>query len=171
MKHALLFLVCYVRQKHCLIKVCSSFPCKRVKFLLFLSGIVLWACYHLCPWNHMEGHILCFHIPLPFFGPRSTIWDSNKTPKKSLHQNLTPQKPHPKFRNHKNFPESIKWLVLNNQKSPFLNQATPKDSCQNFPTQKHPETANFKPRKILQLLLSLEIHSIPPGICFQDKKN
>ena len=63
-------------------------------------------------------------------------------------------------------------LVLNNQKSPFLNQATPKVSCQNFPTQKHPEIENFKPRKILWLLLStLEIHSIPPGICFKDKKN
>ena len=41
----------------------------------------------------------------------------------------------------------------------------------NFPTQKHPEIENFKPRKILRLLLSLEIHSIRPGICFQDKKN
>ena len=40
-------------------------------------------------------------------------------------------------------------LVLNNEKSPFLNQATPKVSCQNFPTQKHPENENFKPRKIL----------------------
>ena len=30
-------------------------------------------------------------------------WDSNKTAKKSLHQNLTPQKSHAKFLNHKNF--------------------------------------------------------------------
>ena len=28
--------------------------------------------------------------------------------KKSLHQNLTPQKPHAEFLNYKNFPESIK---------------------------------------------------------------
>ena len=30
---------------------------------------------------------------------------------------------------------------------------------------------NKQALEILRLLLSLEIHSIPPGICFQDKKN
>ena len=35
--------------------------------------------------------------------PKKTPWDSNKTAKKSLHQNLTPQKSHAEFPNHKNF--------------------------------------------------------------------
>ena len=35
MTHALLFLVCYVRQKDRLIKVCSSVLCKRVKVNFF----------------------------------------------------------------------------------------------------------------------------------------
>ena len=35
--------------------------------------------------------------------PKKTPWDSNKTAKKSLHQNLTPQKSHAEFLNHKNF--------------------------------------------------------------------
>ena len=67
--------------------------------------------------------------------------------------------------------EHVFTLVLNTKKSPFLNQATPKDSCQNFRAQKHPEIENFKPRKILQLLLPLEIQSTPLGSALQDKKN
>ena len=35
--------------------------------------------------------------------PKKNPWDSNKTAKKSLHQNLTPQKSHAEFPNHKNF--------------------------------------------------------------------
>ena len=35
------------------------------------------------------------------------------------------------------------------QKNPYLNQATPKNACQNFPTKKHPEMENFKHKKIL----------------------
>ena len=38
-------------------------------------------------------------------------------------------------------------IVLNTQKNPYLNQATQKNTCQNFPTQKHPEIENFKPKK------------------------
>ena len=151
----------------CFVGVLKSFD---FKFPFFLTGIVLWACYHLCPWNHIEGHIM-FSYSFTLFWSKNYHMGFKQKPQKSLHQNLTPQWLHAKFQNHKNFPESIKWLVLNNQKSPFLNQATPKDSCQNLPTQKHPEIANFKPTKILRLLLSLEILSIPPGICFQDKKN
>ena len=66
--------------------------------------------------------------------------------------------------------EHVITLVLNTKKSPFLNQAIPKDSCQNFHAQKHPEIENFKPRKILQLLLPLEIQSTPLGSALQDKK-
>ena len=35
--------------------------------------------------------------------PKKTPRDSNKTAKKSLHQNLTPQESHAEFPNHKNF--------------------------------------------------------------------
>ena len=35
--------------------------------------------------------------------PKKNPWDSNKTAKNSLHQNLTPQKSHAEFPNHKNF--------------------------------------------------------------------
>ena len=110
----------------------------------------MWACYHLCPWNHMEDHILCFHVPLAHFwsknyhrnscrkwmklnlicflgregGPPDFKWQGwssnggkNQNPKKSLHQNLTPQKSETEFPNHKNFPESIKWY--NTKIGPF----------------------------------------------------
>ena len=56
----------------------------------------------------------------------------------------------------------IETLVLNAPKNPYLNQATKKNTCQNFPTQKNPEIENFKPPKILRLSLSLEIRSTPP---------
>ena len=46
-------------------------------------------------------------------------------------------------------------IVLNTQKIPYLNQATQKNTCQNFP-----ETGNFKPKKILQSSLSLGIRGI-----------
>ena len=106
----------------------------------------MWACYHLCPWNHMEDHILCFHVPLAhvwsknyhrnscrkwmklnlicFLGRAPDFkwqgWSNggkNQNPKKSLHQNLTPQKSETEFPNHKNFPESIKWY--NTKIGPF----------------------------------------------------
>ena len=35
-------------------------------------------------------------------------------------------------------------IGLNTPKSPYLNQATPKNTCQNFPTPKNPEIENFK---------------------------
>ena len=110
----------------------------------------MWACHHLCPWNHMEDHILCFHVPLAHFwsknyhrnscrkwmklnlicflgregGPPDFKWQGwssnggkNQNPKKSLHQNLTPQKSETEFPNHKNFSESIKWY--NTKIGPF----------------------------------------------------
>ena len=49
--------------------------------------------------------------------PKKIPWDSNKTAKKSLHQNSIPQKSHAEFPNHKNFPESIKWY--NTKIEPF----------------------------------------------------
>ena len=54
-------------------------------------------------------------------------------------------------------------IALNARKNLYLNQATPKNTCQNFPTPKNFETENFKPKKILRLSLSLEIRSTPPG--------
>ena len=50
------------------------------------------------------------------------------------------------------------------QKHPYLNQATPKNACQNFSTKKHPEIKNFKHKKILWSSQSLEIRSTPLGI-------
>ena len=34
-------------------------------------------------------------------------------------------------------------IVWNTQKNPFLNQATQKSTCQNFPSQKNPKVENF----------------------------
>ena len=46
-------------------------------------------------------------------------------------------------------------IVSNTSKTPYLNQATPKNICQNFPTQKIPEIENFKPKQILLPPLSV----------------
>ena len=35
-------------------------------------------------------------------------------------------------------------ISLNTPKSPYLNQTTQKNTCQNFPTPKNPEIENFK---------------------------
>ena len=43
----------------------------------------------------------------------------------------------------------------------YPNQATKKNTCQNFPSHKNPKTENFKPKKILRLSLSLEIRRTP----------
>ena len=56
-------------------------------------------------------------------GPLDFKWQGwsnggkNQNPKKSLYQNLTPQKSETEFPNHKNFPESIKWY--NTKIGPF----------------------------------------------------
>ena len=83
-----------------------------------------------------------------------------QNPKKSLDQNLPPQKSHAEFRTHKKFQKAlngIKWkivtLVLNNQKIPYLNQATQKMTCQNFLAQRNPKIKNLKPKKIFWLSL------------------
>ena len=41
-------------------------------------------------------------------------------------------------------------IVLNTPKNPYLNQATKKNTCHNFPTLKNPEIKNFKPKFILR---------------------
>ena len=56
-------------------------------------------------------------------------------------------------------------IILSTPKNPYLNQATQKNTCQNFPTQKNPEIKIFKPKKVLQSSLSLEIWSTPLGLC------
>ena len=40
-------------------------------------------------------------------------------------------------------------IVLNTPKNRYLNQATQKNTLQNFPSQKNREIKNFKPKKIL----------------------
>ena len=50
---------------------------------------------------------------------------------------------------------------LKNHKNPYFNQATPKNTCQHFLTQKNPDIENFKPKNILWSSLSLEIPSTP----------
>ena len=77
-----------------------------------------------------------------------------QNPKRSLDQNLSLQKSHAEFLSHKKFQKAlngIAWkivtLVLNNQKIPYLNQAT----------QKNPKIKNLKPKKILWLSRSREI--------------
>ena len=50
---------------------------------------------------------------------------------------------------------------LNTHKNPYFNQATPKNTCQHFLTQKNPDIENFKPKNILWSSLSLEIPSTP----------
>ena len=52
-----------------------------------------------------------------------------------------------------------------NPKKSLLKSSYPKNTCQNFPTQKNPEIKIFKPKKILQSSLSLEIQSTPLGSC------
>ena len=97
-----------------------------------------------------------------------------QNPQKSLDQNLNPKNPM------LNFP-AIKisrgttqpgyagtmtnlQIVLDTPKNPYLNQANQKNTCQNFPTPKNPETENLKPQKILRSSLSLEIQSTPLGL-------
>ena len=68
-------------------------------------------------------------------------------------QNLTPIKSHAEFPSLKisrgttqpRYAGTITNLqiVLNTQKNPYLNQATQKHTCQNFPTPKNPEIENF----------------------------
>ena len=73
------------------------------------------------------------------------------------------------------FPESIKinnvtitklifrlfWIL---KKNPYLNQAAQKNTCSNFPNPKNPEIKYFKPPKLLQSSLSLEIQSTSLGL-------
>ena len=113
--------------------------------------------------------------------PKKIPTASNK-PKKSLDQNLSPQKSQAEVPSHKNFQRNYTarirgdhtqelshagtitnlQIVLNSQKNPYLNQPTQKNTCQNFSTQKKPEIENFTPIKILQSPLSLEIWFTPP---------
>ena len=54
-------------------------------------------------------------------------------------------------------------IVLNTQKNPYLNQATPKKYLPNIPTQKNPGIENFNPPKILWSSQSLEIQRTISG--------
>ena len=95
-------------------------------------------------------------------GPLDFKWQGwsnggkNQNPKKSLYQNLTPQKSETEFPNHKNFPESIKWY--NTKIGPFSFE--------------HPKKSLLKiklvPQKILAKIFLLK--SIP-NWKFQTQKN
>ena len=86
-------------------------------------------------------------------------------------QNLTPIKSHAEFPSLKisrgttqpRYAGTITNLqiVLNTQKNPYLNQATQKHTCQNFPPQKIPKLKISTTPKILRSPLSLEIRSTP----------
>ena len=100
--------------------------------------------------------------------PKKILNAFNKTQKLSLDQNLIPKNSHPEFPSHKNFQKALndisrklETFVLNTPKNPYLDQATQKKTCQNFPTQKIPEIENFKPQKIVRSSLSLEIRTTP----------
>ena len=65
--------------------------------------------------------------------------------KNSLDQNLTPQKSHAEFPTHKNFERNNAAGIHGNYhiitpQNPYLNQATKKNTCQNFPIPKNLET-------------------------------
>ena len=55
-------------------------------------------------------------------------------------------------------------IVLNTTKNPFLHQTAQKILAKIFLPQKIPEIKYFKPPKLLQSSLSLEIRSTPPGL-------
>ena len=104
-----------------------------------------------------------------------------QNPKKSLHQNLTPQKYHAAFLSHKIFEKAlnditrkIETLVLNTQKNSYLNQATQKNTCQNFSSPKNssiipitrnpeyppPPSPGLRPNIHIQILQS-HLHMVP----------
>ena len=56
-------------------------------------------------------------------------------------------------------------IILSTPKNPYLNQATQKIPAKIFLPKKNPEIKIFKPKKILQSSLSLEIRSTPLGSC------
>ena len=77
-----------------------------------------------------------------------------------MDQNLIPKNSQAEFLSDKNFQKAlndisrkIETFVLNTQKNPYLDQATPKI----------PEIENFKPKKIVRSSLSLEIRTTPLG--------
>ena len=91
--------------------------------------------------------------------------------KKYLDQNSTPKKSNAKFPSHENFQKALNDITITNlqivsktPKNPYLNQATPKNTCENYPTEKNPEIENLRPEKILRSSLSLEIRSTPAGV-------
>ena len=58
---------------------------------------------------------------------------------------------------------NVQIVLLNTLKSPSLKQATPKNTCQNFPTQKDPEIKNLNPKKSFDLPCHLKSGVLPPG--------
>ena len=64
--------------------------------------------------------------------------------------------------------QKIETLVLSTQLKPYLNQATPKNTCQNFPTQNR----KFQTHKnYLIIPRSLEFRSSPGTFLFENDTN
>ena len=110
----------------------------------------------------------------------------NQNPKKSLGLQTkakkiprpkfnVPKKSHAEFPSRQNFQRNDTAGIRGNYhetsdyfeypKKSLLKSSYPKNTCQNFPTQKNPEIKIFKPKKVLQSSLSLEIWSTPLGLC------
>ena len=95
-------------------------------------------------------------------------------PKKSLDQNLTPQKiPYPGLLNSskthlfvlhlQNYATGALPIFFNTPKESLLKSNYPKNTCQVFVPQKIPESKISKPKRILWSSPSLEIPNTPPG--------
>ena len=94
-----------------------------------------------------------------------------REPQKSLNQNLILKKSHVEFPSHKNFQRNYAAKIRGNYhessdwippKNPYLNQATQKNTCQNFRTQKNPEIENFNPKKSFNHPCHLKFELPPP---------
>ena len=95
--------------------------------------------------------------------PKKISWASNKTTPKIPRQNFTPKKSHAEFPSHKNFQKALKKKKTRKMETSVWipKKLPPKNTYQNFLTQKNPEMENFKPQKILRSSLSLKIRSTP----------
>ena len=112
--------------------------------------------------------------------PKKIPWDSNKTAKKSMHQNSIPQKSHAEFPNHKNFPESIKWY--NTKIEPFSFEYPKKSHLKSsYPKRLVPKCSylkaswnwKFQTQKNPSIVAVIWNPEYPPAprICLQDKNN
>ena len=67
-------------------------------------------------------------------------WGQNSKPQKILDQNLTPKKSHAEFPSIKTFQKALNDVTITDLQIVLI---TPKNTCQNFPTQKNPEIEKY----------------------------